>query len=141
MYRREKFAQKTSTKNLVQFDSNVTYLPNDNELNQSNINNQSKQANKPTDLSRISYSLDSPVNKKDNLAPFDKLINKSIENADRNNRSNLFSNDNWQTSNIDFRSALSGAEMRNLDLLQLLNDQNVRNWLTETIYPDHVRVI
>lgn len=95
----------------------------------------------PTELSHINYSLSTSIqnpkleNDVEKLSPPFTFTSRPL-NAKSNNYSPAFYNNNW--SNIDYRSALSGAEMRNLDLLQLLNDQSVRDWLAETIYPDHV---
>lgn len=132
MYRKEKFLAKRTGKNQVHFDSNVTYLSNGNgdqseDKNRRNQLNQLKPAElDSTELNQISYSLDSPV-----------LNNNST--SLNTNRSNTGSNafPEW-SKNIDIRTALSGAEMRNLDLLQLLSDESIKNWLTEIIYPYHV---
>lgn len=108
----------------------------DEQTNIANRANQSKIQLNPTDLSHISYSLGSA--NADHSTPFESGALHGALNGGRSEKtSNRPHADNWP-SNIDFRSLLSGAELRNLDLLQLLNDPSVRDWLTETIYPDHV---
>ena len=143
MYRREQFVAKHS--NQVHLDPSLwtpTGPPNEpndklvspgKQTTAANSANQSKIQLKPTDLSHISYSLNSPA-KVNHSTPF--AGQSGPPNGKPSNRPRP---DNWP-SNIDFRSLLSGAELRNLDLLRLLNDPSVRDWLTETIYPDHVRL-
>lgn len=154
MYRREQFVAK-HTANQVHFDPNLVTATSSPINRQQTIEtndktrpaspqtklpvNQSKL--KPTDLSHISYSLSGtpvigPTGRTDHSTPF---TGGSSSNGKPTNRPPPLS-DNWP-SNIDFRSLLSGAELRNLDLLRLLNDPSVRDWLTETIYPDHVRLL
>lgn len=152
VYRREQFVAKRS--NQVHFDpslaTSTTTSANeqtrqsadkkrvspDEQTNIANRANQSKIQLNPTDLSHISYSLGSA--NADHSTPFESGALHGALNGGRSEKtSNRPHADNWP-SNIDFRSLLSGAELRNLDLLQLLNDPSVRDWLTETIYPDHV---
>lgn len=141
MYRKERF-NKRSNKNQVQFDNNVTYLPiDDSTFKQGSsqyLPSLSSQANQ-SDPKKSNYTVESPVPALKNRLNQFGLYDKQKHNQPIGSPS--FSiNNNWspQIADIDFRSTLSGAEIRNLDLLQLLNDQSVREWLTETIYPEHV---
>ena len=119
VYRREKFNSKN--KNQVHFDSPDQLNKSDLKLNQ-------------TDLNHINYTLESPVPALKNKLAQQQFNDNRFYSSPQLDQLNSLT----KISNIDFRSTLSGAEIRNLDLLQLLNDQNVREWLSETIYPDHV---
>lgn len=119
----------------MNFEKNAHHLESTDKSININIDQSTDQLSQlnPTELNQIDYTLKSPIH-------LEKLSNPSTDFNRKTKKNHRFHNKDW-SSDIDFRSALSGAEIRNLDLLQLLNDQSVRDWLAETIYPDHVSCI